>query len=101
MPQSGWLNPASHTYQARRWARRRQQVSEVIGTKSTTPPTPDPGSQTESVRTSAAVANVAYVITTVTQPYGSSPLVLYPSSLVRPDPVNTGVAWLTVTDAGP
>jgi hypothetical protein len=43
---------------------------------------------------------VAYVVTSIPQPYGESVLLLYPSSLVRTDQVNAGVAWLTVTDNG-
>lgn len=98
MPQTGWINPATHTYQARRWAARRAQV--VTQSRGATNPTPDPGTQTDNVRVDPGVANVAFVITSVPQPYGGSPLILYPSSLVRPDPVNPGVAWLTVTETG-
>lgn len=101
MPQIGWINPASDTYQARRWAQRRllPQSPGVNGT-GTGNPTPDPGTSTENVRVNPDVANVAFVTTTVPQPYGGSPVVLYSSSLVRPDPVIPNVAWLTVTETG-
>ena len=101
MPQMGWVNPATSTYQARRWAQRRKQIITTITPRGSTTPTPDPGSQTENVRVDPAVANVAFVTTSVPQPYGGSPLILYSSSLVRPDPVIPGVAWLTVTETGP
>lgn len=101
MPQMEWMNPATSTYQARRWASRRRAVLVAVNTRGSTSPTPDPGSQTEAVRVDPAVANVAFVTTSVPQPYGGSPLILYSSSLVRPDPVIPGVAWLTVTETGP
>lgn len=102
MPQRNWINPAAGDYQARRWAKRRQEVVLFVSPRgSGTTPTPDPGSQTENIRVDPAVPNVAFVTTSVPQPYGGSPLVLYPSSLVRPDPVTPGVAWLTVTETGP
>jgi hypothetical protein len=102
MPQMGWINPASDTYQARKWAKRRHDGGgNQPGPGGGGSPTPDPGSQTDSVRVDPAVPNVAFVATSVPQPYGGSPLLLYPSSLVRPDPVNPGVAWLTVTQTGP
>ena len=100
MPQMRWMNPATSTYQARRWASRRERLIGVINRGSSNP-TPDPGSQTENVRVDPGVANVAFVTTSVPQPYGGSPLILYASSLVRPDPVINGVAWLTVTETGP
>jgi len=101
MPQTGWINPASSTYQARRWANRRRQIVTAESTRTASNPTPDPGTQTENIRVDPAVPNVAFVTTSVPQRYGGSPLVLYSSSLVRPDPVIPGVAWLTVTETGP
>lgn len=102
MPQMEWLNPATSTYQARRWAsRRRQRPAGGFGSGGGSTPTPDPGSQTENIRVDPAVANVAFVTTSVSQPYPESAVVVYPSSLVRPDPVNPAVAWLTVTETGP
>lgn len=102
MPRTGWMNPATSTYQARRWARRVRDQATAIDTKTraATQPTPDPGSQTENIRVDPSVPGVAFVTTTVPQPYGGSPLVLYPSTIVRRDQVNANVAWLTVTETG-
>jgi hypothetical protein len=99
----GWLNPARKDYQMRRWARRQAEIGAQVEATARGPinATPDPGSQTENVRVDPAVASVAYVTTTVPQPYGGDPLVLYASTLVRPDLVNPGVAYLTVTETGP
>jgi hypothetical protein len=103
MGRSQWLNPARGDYQVRRWARRQESLVQQVETTARGPVTvtPDPGSQTEMIRVDPSVANVAYVTTSVPQPYGGDPLVLYPSSLVRPDLVNPGVVYLTVTDTGP
>lgn len=102
MPRSTWLNPAAPDYQARRWARDRRESLERVQVVARGPSTPtDPGTQTDSVRVDPTVSGVAYVTTSVAQTYGGEPLVLQPSTLVRPDPVNPGVAYLTVTNTGP
>lgn len=101
---SGWLNPAFRNYQARRWARERGRLlvdlERLARGGGNTPLGPGGGAETTSVRTSPLEPDVAYVVTSIPQPYGESVLLLYPSSLVRTDQVNAGVAWLTVTDNG-
>lgn len=101
MPQMEWINPASSTYQARRWANRRRQQVDPIASRVSTNPTPDPGSQTENVRVDPSIPNVVFVTTSVQQPVDWPALILYPSSIVRPDPANPAIAWLTVTETGP
>lgn len=105
MPRADWINPASTTYQARRWQRRQAddtaRLERAARGPSGTGATPDPTTQTDNVRVDPGVANVAYVTTSVYQPYLGNPLILFPSTLVRPDPVNPGVAYLTVTETGP
>ena len=103
MPIRGWINPATNTYQARRWADRQRRNDDLVQAivRGPTQTTPDPGTQTDSIRYDPLTPDVVFVSTSIFQPYGGSPLVLYPSSLVRPDPVNPGVAWLTVTVTGP
>lgn len=105
MPRSNWINPASRTYQVRRWAQQRALDRLAMERAARGPGggaiTPDPGTQTENVRVDPGVADVAYVTTSVGQPYGGDPLVLFPSSLVRPDLITPGVVYLTVTETGP
>ncbi len=105
MPRQDWLNPAAGTYQARRLQRRESDVRRMIERVARGPAggsiTPDPGTDTDNIRVDPGVPDVAYVDTTVFQPYGGDPLVLFSSTLVRPDLVNPGVVYLTVTEVGP
>lgn len=103
MSRTLWVNPASPNYQARRWAQRAQAEREAreLAGRSTAPSTPDPTAQTDSVRVDPDVEGVAFVVTDIAQPSPSVFLRLYQSSLVRADPVESGVAWLTITQYGP
>lgn len=102
MPRSQWLNPATRDYQARRWARRQEADLETTERVQRGPsaPTPDPGSQTDSIRVDPSIPGVAFVVTSVAQSNPTKVLTLYSSTLVRTDPVNPAVAWLTVTEVG-
>lgn len=103
MARSAWLNPAARDYQLRKLLAAQKRIGEQSEstTRGPTTTTPDPGTSTDNVRTNPLVPGVAYVTTSVAQTRGAHVLVLNPSTLVRTDLVNPGVAWLTVTEVGP
>lgn len=102
MPRVDWLNPAARDYQARRWARDRRALAGRAETviRGAGSSNPDPGSITDRIRLDVTEPDGVFVTTTVPQPYGEFILLLYPSTLVRPDPVNSNLAYLTVTETG-